>query len=460
MTASTRAGQALPSTARHRTPDGALAGRRSRGDGRGRRSAPRQSRRRIPGAPGPLLVDVLAPAYLVAYVVVVFDAFTLLFPLPPNTSLLVAIGGFGLLLITPSERLGRLPIVWSVVAFVGWNVLSLAWSEIPQVTIDLILVHLIPLAIAALVVGTMPPKVVVKTLVSLMVVLAGWTMIISLLLPMSRAAIVSAGPDGNQPGFRGTFGHKNVMGVFAVYSLCLILPFFRAPSRRWVVLLCVALVISTRSATAASGLMAVLFAWFWIAAIDGQKTSRERQFLGVVSVFSAIAGLLLAIGAMPALLGLYQKDLTFSGRTFIWAETLKSWKRQPIQGYGYGGVWWDGRSPVTQDLQQRIGFGAAHAHNGAIELLITVGLVGLVLFLVLLVRVIRLSGWCFGRKEITRYGQWGILMIPAMILMSVSEPLFRVPSLAFVVILAVVLTRVRNDHLSSADAPKRFATTF
>lgn len=410
------------------------------------------------GAP---LVDVLAPLYLVFYVLLTFDVFFLLTPLPPNTQTLLMVVGLGTLLLTPRERLGRLPIVWSAMAFIGWNIASLAWSELPGVTTDLITIQLLPLVVASLVVGTIPPRVAVKTLVTLVVLVALWTLIVSLILPAARSAIISAGPDGNQPGFRGTFSHKNDMGIFAVYALCLILPFFRTEARRWVIALCVVLVISTRSATAASGLMAVGFAWFWIAAIDSQKSSRERQFLGVVSITSAFAGILLAVGAMPALLGLYQKDLTFSGRTFIWTESLVSVARQPIQGYGYGGVWWDGRSPVTEDLQQRIGFGAAHAHNGAIEVLLTVGVVGLVLFLCLLYRSIRLSTWSFGHRPVSQFGQWGLLLIPALVLMSISEPLFRVPSLAMLVLMTVILTKVRNelvgDHHRGA---KRYRTTF
>lgn len=415
---------------------------------------------RVSGQHDRPLVDVLAPAYLVLYILLSFNVFLLLIPIPQNAPILLVLFGMGVLLLTPRDRLGHLPIVWSAMAFIGWNMASRAWSEIPIATNDLILVQLVPLLVTALVVGTIPLKVAIRTLLAVMVAVAAWTLLISLVLPTARAAVFSSGPDGNQPGFRGTFGHKNDMGVFAVYALCIVLPFFRTAARRWVILLCVGLVISTRSATAASGLMTVAFAWFWIAAIDNQKSPRERQFLGVVSVTSAFAGILLTIGAMPALLGLYQKDLTFSGRTLIWAETLVSWRRKPIQGYGYGGVWWDGRSPVTMDLQQRIGFGAAHAHNGVIEVLVTVGLVGLALLLFFLYRLVRLSTWSFGQQTVTRYGQWGLLTIPAIVLMSVSEPLFRVPSLGLLVIMAVILTNVKNQHTTRARTVTRRRTRF
>ncbi len=407
-----------------------------------------------------VLVDIAAPAYLVLHLWLTFDPSALLLIIP---SIFLSTGmpaiALVILLLTPTERLGRIPVLWALVAFAGWLILSWSWSELPRVSFDLIRLELIPLLVLSLVVGTIPPRVVVRTLLGLVVVVCTWSLLVSLALPMSRAAVQGAGPDGVQPGFRGTFGHKNLLGIFAVYALCLVLPFLRGRGRIPMVLLCVLLVISTRSATAASGLMAVVFAWFWIAAIDVQKSQRERQFLVAASLMSAGAGILMAFGLMPALLGLYQKDLTFSGRTFIWAESLVSVQRQPIQGYGFGGVWWDGRSPVTADLHRRIGFGASHAHNGAIELLIEVGIIGLGLFIVFLGRTLRLAVGAFGRAGRSAYGQWGILVILSLVLMSVSEPLFRTPSLGLLTVIAVVLTMLRNTDARPPEV-RSPATTF
>lgn len=402
----------------------------------------------------------MAPAYLVVHLWLTFAPFALFVVVPPIfLSTAMPAMALVILLLTPTERLGRIPILWALVAFSGWMVLSWSWSELPRVSFDLIRLELIPLLVLSLVVGTIPPRIVVRTLLALVVVVCTWSLLASLLMPMSRAVVQGSGPDSAQPGFRGTFGHKNLLGIFAVYSLCLVLPFLRGRWRAPMILLCVVLVLSTRSATAASGLMSVLFVWFWIAAIHGQKSPRERQFLVAASLMSAGLAVLMAFGLMPALLGLYQKDLTFSGRTFIWAESLVSVGRQPIQGYGFGGVWWDGRAPVTADLHRRIGFGASHAHNGAIELLIEVGVIGLGLFLVFLGRTLRLAVEAFGQAGRSAYGQWGILVILSLVLMSVSEPLFRTPSLGLLTVIAVVLTVLRNEDAREGEV-RSPATTF
>ena len=54
---------------------------------------------------------------------------------------------------------------------------------------------------------------------------------------------------GDQVGFRGTFNHKSLLGVFTVYALCMVLPFARGRWRRPLIVLCVALIMGTRSAT-------------------------------------------------------------------------------------------------------------------------------------------------------------------------------------------------------------------
>ena len=205
------------------------------------------------------------------------------------------------------------------------------------------------------------------------------------------------------------------------------------------------LIVGTRSATAAGGLLGVLFVWGWMAAIAHQRNPRERQFLLLVSFTSAIAGVLLLLGLAPTLLDLYDKDLTFSGRTDIWTESLITVRDRPVQGYGLGGVWSDPASPVTADLHHRITFEAAHSHNSAIELLLEGGIVGLALTVLFVVQTVRLAVVCLRQPSAAAYGQWGLLIVLALLFMGLAEPLFEGPHLGLLVIVWVTLARVRNE---------------
>jgi O-antigen ligase len=410
------------------------------------------------------IVDVLAPALLVMYFVLTFRPLelTLYFPGFASSGLFPLLS-LGVLLLTPTDRLARIPIPWAILAYVAWLVASYAWTEIDFSTAFLIRSQLPPLLMLSVLTATIPPARVVKVLLGMFVALGVWSLLNSLAFSSSRVVHFSEGgiDGGDQVGFRGTFNHKNLLGVFMVYALCMVLPFARGRWRKAAILLCVALIMGTRSATAASGLFAVMFAWFWISAIQGQKRRREREVLFVLSIFSAVGAVVVAFGLLPSLLDLYQKDITFSGRTIIWSESLVTIGRRPIQGYGYGGVWLDGQNPVTAELRSRITFGAAHSHNGAIEVLLQVGVIGLGLLLVFIGRLFRLVGFAIVRRPLAPYGQWGLLTLLAILLMQISEPLFEGGHLGLLIVIWTVLTRLHNDELRpSWVRERRFATTY
>ena len=398
------------------------------------------------------LADIAAPCVLALYVVLKYAPFDLLVH-PPGLSSSVVFPAFGIavLVITPADRLARIPVSFVVIAFALWLVMSRLWSVSEGSTDFMIRSEVPPLLVLMLVAGTMQPERVVKSLVAVSTAIGLWSLATSLVLPKSRAAVMEAGIEEPQLGFRGTFLHKNQLGIFMVFALCLVLAAVHGRARRWLIVLCLVLIIGSRSATAGSGLGAVLFLWFSISAIRSQRGPRERSVLFLVSLTSALFSIVLALRLLPSLLGIYQKDLTFSGRTVIWRESLHVIADRPLQGYGFGGLWIPDPPNITLELQRRIGFDAAHAHNGTIAMLLEVGIVGLVLFALVFFRAAALTTYAIRRPAKADYGRWGLLTLTGLILMSLSEPLFQVPHLGLLVILIVVLARIRNDEA----APRR-----
>lgn len=398
--------------------------------------------RTVPGAGAkPLLVvDIAAPAFLALYVVLSFQPFALVLDLPGFvTSGLFPALGLGVVLLTPSSRLARIPVDLPLVCLILWSVASVTWTLIPHATTFLIRAQLLQLAVLVVVMGTMSARVVHTTLVVVCLVVGCWSLASSLTMPDSQQAVIDTGTVYIQRGFRGGFTHKNDLGVFMVYALGLALSFRRGTVRLLLVVLSVTLIIGSRSATAAAGLFAVTFAWFWIVAVGGQRSRRERTLLAAMSIIAIVAGVLLILGLLPEFLNLYDKDVTFSGRTLIWNASLVTIAEAPWQGYGLGAVWVDGREPVTQQLFTLIGFGASHSHNGLLEVLLQLGIVGLVLFGLFLVGLLRRTGRALASPATTRYGQWAVLTVAPLLLMSVSEPLFQVPHLSLLAIIATTL---------------------
>ncbi|MGY6501046.1 MAG: O-antigen ligase family protein [Acidimicrobiales bacterium] len=404
------------------------------------------------------LVDLLAPVFVWAYVVVAFEPFYLRVSIPGTVpSVLLPAFGIGILLLTPSDRIRKIPVSFPVLGLVAWLSISLLWSELPGHTMFLVRSELLPMLVLAAVVGTMQPRRVARTLVAVFLVFIAWSIFASLAFSMGRLAMIE---DIEQVGFRGTFIHKNLLGAFAIYGLCMVVAFVRGPRRTAALVLCFVAIVGSRSATVAAGMLGVLFVWAWMSAIDRQRTPRERQFLLFLSVASVIAAVLIVLGLLPAMLNLYDKDLTFSGRTDIWTESLVTISEEPVLGYGFGGVWSDPTAPLTADLHHRITFEAAHSHNAIVELLMGGGVVAVVFAAVIVVQATSLAFASLGRSESKAFGQWALLTMIALAIMGLAEPLFEGPHLALLVVVWVMLARVRIDQRSATNPSVRRPTTW
>lgn len=394
----------------------------------------------------PLITDTAAPAFVVAYAIIKFRPFSQLVDLPGVvSSVLLPAAGVGILLLTPTDRLRRLPVSLSLLGYVAWALLSVTWTDSPVSTLFSLRADVLPMLVVVLVAGTIPvPRLVNVVLVSSIAV-SLWSLLTSLLLPMSRAVALEDDL-GDQIGFRGTFGHKNFLGVVAVLALGMALPLARFRFRRVVLVLLVATILGTRSATAGGGLLAVTFVWVWMVAIEKGRSRRDRRALMFTSICSAAVGIALVLGLLPTLLDLYDKDVTFSGRTIIWAESLVAWSRQPWRGYGFAGVWTEVPTALTHDLWRHIGFRAGHAHNALVATLLELGVVGVVCLVLIVAQVFRLSARALRRPEHRAHGEWGLLCMVSLLVMSLAEPLLANQYLAYVGILTCVLARLDRDR--------------
>ena len=176
---------------------------------------------------------------------------------------------------------------------------------------------------------------------------------------------------------------------------------------------------------------------------------RGRRRTGLA--LAGVLGVLLVLGLLPVLLDLYDKDVTFSGRTFIWAASLDAIRDRPWLGYGMAGIWMDETNPVTADLHARIGFKAAHAHNGALDLTLQVGLVGLAAYTTLVWQALRGAVRAMAHRSTAAVGQWAVLVVSSLLLMSIAENVFLGPYLGLLAVVATVAGKaaIEGDPLGS-----------
>lgn len=226
------------------------------------------------------------------------------------------------------------------------------------------------------------------------------------------------------PGaWMGGWSEKNALGGHAARAAFLFafLAWRDAAPRKWWLgglALSLALVLFSKSATAllAAALgLGILGAAWWM--LKGRRWSLALAWGG-----ASILGLLVIVylTAPGLMLGLLGKDETLTGRTDIWAELLAAIDRKPALGYGYLAFWGPDSEPRYW-LQRAVDWQAPSGHNGWLDLAISLGLIGVAIFLIDLI----VSLWRAGRLSLASpTGVFAIGFLAQVLLFSMSESIF------------------------------------
>lgn len=128
-----------------------------------------------------------------------------------------------------------------------------------------------------------------------------------------------------------------------------------------------------------------------------KKIATIALILIIIGTFMPLSGKI-PIKGLPQMLG---RTETLTGRTDIWNSLLPYAQKHIILGYGFGGFW-------TTSLREEI---ASHAHNGYLDTILTLGIIGLIMFVVFLVKTAQASARLID-------GEWNnFLLFLAMIFM-------------------------------------------
>lgn len=201
------------------------------------------------------------------------------------------------------------------------------------------------------------------------------------------AGIVAPGFSHSEahPGaWMGGWSEKNALGGHAARAsfLFAFLAWRDAPLRRWWIggaIIALVLVIMSKSATsllgAALGLGVLACAW-WM--LKGRRWS-----LALAWGIAVVGGLAVVIflTAPGLVLGLLGKDETLTGRTDIWVQLLDAIEKKPALGYGYL-AFWGLESEPRYWLARAVDWPAPSGHNGWLDLAISLGLVGVAIYVV------------------------------------------------------------------------------
>ena len=300
---------------------------------------------------------------------------------------------------------------------------STLWSPLPIVTLKRVII-LIGLIIVSL--SITPP--VGKPLQLLRTLLGTLTTI----LVLSLITVVTAphiGIDYSLGGaWRGITWQKNLLGSAAGYAALL---WLHEWTRRTLPRsLCAAgivfslfMLLMTKSSTSTllTGLACGVYLYWHRQWLLGLHLNKIILLICVgilvvfVNFFYVVTGHMPTLDSLTApIAALFDKGTDLTGRTEIWHLMWLSIQQHPILGLGYGAFWLGANSPA-QSISDALSWMPAHAHNGYLDLLNELGVIGISLFIAALLWHLR----CIARvMRIDRHNAALHLAILAFILSS------------------------------------------
>jgi len=280
----------------------------------------------------------------------------------------------------------RFKLAWGLTSvrlaliYIGYSVLSILWSANTSSAVSTCLSLFFTTILAIYLASTYSAERLTVLLSWLGMMLSGLSAVFALLLP-------SYGIDHfNHVGaWQGIYAQKNSLGVVMVYMTGIALAlqpvtFLQKVWKAIVFTLCFAEAILSASREAWIGCAILLLLQFGLY-VYSRFAVRSRVPLlamALTAIGTAIAaGVALFVYIVTAL----GRDITLSGRTPLWEAVIDQCKTRPLLGFGLNSFW---GSEHAFPVNMAIHWVATSAHDGYLECVLELGLVGL-MFLLLVI---------------------------------------------------------------------------
>lgn len=263
--------------------------------------------------------------------------------------------------------------------FLGFAVLSLAWSEQPRETVfgvgNLAVETLAALAMVGLG-GTLATRYLADLLKLLLVTSAA----VAVLLPSVGRMSIRGAP------WQGVFNHKNSLGTIAAFAAIVFVTSGRPAHRlRWLaVALLILMATDSKTALAAAllSISVIALARSVYLRRPGRRPAPSVVFYGLVVVVGVVSWQLSAV-----ILRLLNRAPNLTGRTSVWGTIVDYASAHPFTGTGLGAQIYDG-SPLSLLIAAGRSGTLGTTHNGYLVVYLGLGMVGVVIFALVLLRFV------------------------------------------------------------------------
>jgi exopolysaccharide production protein ExoQ len=226
----------------------------------------------------------------------------------------------------------------------------------------------------------------------------------------------------------GIFGHKNELGYIMAWSAGVFLHLGLSVNRyRWLMwLLCgisICLIILSRSTTSLTILLAMILLLPFYKLVRQNNYKLQVIMISLVLMLFISSSIFLTNNA-ESVVGASGKDLTFSGRSDLWEMIIAKILERPWLGYGFYGFW---TTSAASNLRATLNW-ASNAHNGFLELLLELGILGFLTFAASFIRffVMAMTRVISIAKKPEDY--WPVQMLLIIVIVNFSEARLLTPS--------------------------------
>ena len=203
------------------------------------------------------------------------------------------------------------------------------------------------------------------------------------LLAISPAVAIM--PDGAE--LRGVYSHKSVLGQAMSTGAMLSLYRIRVDGARRLrgIVMLMLFVLMTVAAQSMTSLLTIVAFCGVECVIVLLRRGGVVRFLGICLIFFLVP--ILVIGAIfpDQILEMLGKDPTLTGRADLWVYVNQAIAERPILGWGLL-AFWSETNPLSDSKFRDFGLDRPQAHNGLLEMLLEVGVVGTIFFGFVLIR--------------------------------------------------------------------------
>lgn len=327
---------------------------------------------------------------------------------------------FGALVLRNRAELFRLlkAETWISVLCI-WALLSVGWSVDPGLTLRRSLA-ITGTSIAGLYLALkLDPRDQLRMMASVIGIGAVCSLVVAMTLPSIG---IAHGGQWEGGGWQGVYNQKNSLGRMMSFG-GLAFGLLAISEHRWRLLrtllfsLCCALLLMSRSASAVVVTVLVL----GLIPLRKLLRLRLRKLLPILILLLPLIGAFAfyAVEYSDELLQSLGRSPSLTGRVPLWHLVLNEIGQRPIFGWGFGAFWSSSEGRRVSDMVNWDVI-VPNAHNGFLEIWLGLGLIGLTMMLISLVRALVFSVRFAWAKNDPIY-MWPLLVVMFTLFYSITE---------------------------------------